>query len=126
MPGHDPLAAQLLRPPQKPVKFQIPVAVDTGIGGQALLIAGDEFLNDLPVKIILKIKNVVPDAQPRGNRPGVLHIVQRAAGALLGGAVVEPHGDTGAVIAPLKHQVCRYGTVYAAAHANQRVFVFHG
>ena len=91
MSGSDPFAAQLHGPAEKPVKFQVSVAVDAGIRGQSLFVAGYKFLYYLPVKIFCEIKDIVTDAKTRCNGTGIFHIVQRAAGAFLGAAVIQPH-----------------------------------
>ena len=118
VPRNYPIASQLLGPAEKPVKFQMAVTVDAGIGGQTLLVAGYKFLNDLTVKIVLEIKYIVANAQTAGNCPGIFHIIQRTAGAFLGAAVVQPHGGSDAFIASLFHEIGGNGAVYAAAHAD--------
>ena len=125
MAGDYPIAAQLQSPAEQPVKFQIPVAVNAGIGGQAPFIAVGEFAHDLPVKILGKIKGVVPDAELRGYRTGVLHIFQGAAGAFFRGVVVQAHGGADALVARLLHQKGSHRAVHAAAHADERTHIVH-
>ena len=124
MAGYHGVAAQLPGPVEELAEFQIPVAVDAGIGGAALIIGVHEFVHDLPVEFLGEVEHIVPDAQPVGHTPGILHIVQGAAGfPTLGGsdlAVIQPHGGSDTFIACFLHQKSRHGAVHSAAHSNQR------
>ena len=129
MPGHYIVALQLQSTAEKPVEFQIPVAVDAGIGSSAAFVAADKFLDDLPLKIVLEVEHVVGNPQTSGHAAGILHVVQTTAGVPLFQTdhiiVVQPHGRADALVACAKHQQRRHGAVHAAGHADQRLLAVH-
>ena len=129
MPGHHIVAAQNLSPAEQRVKFQMPVAVNTGVGGQSLFVAFYEFLNDLFPEGILKIEHIVGNPQTVSHAPGIFGVVQGTAGALFresgGGVVVQAHGGADAGISRLKGQQGCHRAVHTAAHANQGLFLTH-
>ena len=65
------------------VKFQMPVAVNAGVGGCAAFIAADEFGNDLFFKICLCVEYIKGKSQPVGNASCIFCIIQTAAGGFL-------------------------------------------
>ena len=123
------------------MEFQIAVAVDAGIGGLTGFVAAHKAPDDLIFKILLEIEYIVGHPQPLGHAPGILHIIQGAAGGFLplsqNRIVKQPHGGADAAIAFLLHQIGGNGAVHAAAHADEhcvcllgQIFgdqsVFHG
>lgn len=102
MPGHHAVAPQLQSAAEKPVEFQIPVAVDAGVGSAAAFVAADKFPDDLPLEIVLEVEHVVGNSQTSGHTAGVLHVVQTTAGMSFFQTdhiiVVQPHGRTDALV----------------------------
>ena len=129
MPGHHAVAPQLQSAAEKPVEFQIPVAVDAGVGSAAAFVAADKFLDDLPLKIVLEIEHVVGNSQTSGYAAGVLHVVQTTAGVPLFQTdhiiVVQPHGRADTFVTRAEHQQRRHGAVHAPRHADQRLLAVH-
>ena len=125
MSGNDIIAAQLLCPAQKTVEFQVTVALDAGIGGQAGFIAADKVANDLIIEIRCEIENVKWHTQAARHAAGILHIVQGAAGAVLGLTVIKTHGGSHAVISRGLGQQSGGGAVHTTAHGDQCFPLFH-
>ena len=125
MPGYHIIIAQFQSPPEQTVKFQMPVAVDTGIGCLSAFIACHKFADNMFFKVILKIKDIMGDPQAAGNAAGILRVIQSAAGAVFLVSVVEPHGGTHAAVACLPHHPGGNRAVHAAAHTDQSLFLFH-
>ena len=122
VPGSEIVKAQDPGPVQELPEFQIPVAVDAGIGRQAAFVTGGELLHHRRPKGILEVEHPVGNPQPEGRRPGVLHVLQGAARPAAESrvpAVKELHGAARAVIAPPLQQESGSGRVNAAAHRDQ-------
>ena len=129
MSGDYIIAAQNLGPAEKMVKFQIPIAVDAGIGSNAAFVAADKFRNDLFMEFCFCVENMKGHPQLPGDAPGIFHIVQRAAGACFfrvgNFIVVQPHGGSHAVISCFQHQIGGNRAVHAAAHGYQSLLFCH-
>ena len=105
----------------------MPVAVNTGIGGQTGFVAADKLVHNLFGKIFLEIEGVEGNSQIPGHTSGILHIVQGAAfafGQVLFLGRIEPHGGSDAVKTGFFGQKCGYGAVHAAAHSDQGFLLF--
>ena len=124
--GGDGIAAHEGRPVIETPEFQIAVAVNTGIGRPALLIGIGKSVHYLAAELIREVEHIVRHIQLAGHAAGILHIVQRAAGAAAGEAdvlvAVEGHGGAGAVPALPLHEVSGDAGINAAAHCNQCFF----
>ena len=129
MPGYHAVAPQLQSAAEEPVEFQIPVAVDTGVGSAAAFVAADKFPDDLPLEIVLEVEHVVGNSQTSGYAAGVLHVVQTTAGVSFFQTdhiiVVQPHGRADALVTRAEHQQRRHGAVHAPRHADQRLLAVH-
>ena len=122
-------AAQELRPLEEGPELQVAVAVDAGVGGEALAVAGRELPDDLLPERIREVEDIVRDAQAEGGGAGVLHILQAAAGPATGEAgvlvLIELHGAAHAVVARVPQQLPRRAGVHAAAHGQQDFGFLH-
>ena len=111
------------------VKFQMPVAVDAGIGGCAAFVAADEFGNDFFFEIRLGIEYIEGETQPVGNTSCILCIIQAAAGGFLtigkNGIVEKFHHGAHAGVTLVHRQIGSHGTVHTAAHGNKRFLLLH-
>ena len=127
--GGDIAAAQDIGALKELVKFQIAVAVDAGVGGDAVLIGVDEAVDDAGGKFVLEVENVKREAQTAGNAPGVLRVVERAAGMALGDArvlvVIELHHAADAVVARVGQKLCRHAGIHAAGHGDEHLLSSH-
>ena len=74
--GGDIAAAQDIGALKELVEFQIAVAVDAGVGGDAVLVGVDEAVDDAGGEFVLEVENVKRKAQTAGNAPGVLRVVE--------------------------------------------------
>ena len=121
--GGDGVAAQEGRPVIEPPEFQIAVAVDTGIGRPPLPVGIRKAVHHLTAKLIGEVKNVVGNPQTKRHAAGILHILQRAAGAAMGNAdvlvAVKGHGSADAVPAAVLQKVSGDAGINAAAHCDQ-------
>ena len=117
VPRGDKVAAKFPGPLPHGLKFQVPVAVDAGIGGQARLIGRGKGPHHVPFKFPGEIQRVVGDSQPGADALGVFHIAQGAAGPLFA-AAVELHGHTDALVSRLHQTQRRNGGIHASAHAD--------
>ena len=124
--GGDGVAAHEGRPVIEMPEFQVAVAVDTGIGRPPLSVGIRKAVHHLTAKLIGEVKNVVGNPQPKRHAAGILHILQRAAGAAAGNAdvlvAVKGHGSTDAVPAAELQKVSGDAGINAAAHCNQNLF----
>ena len=88
---------QLPGPAVHPVEFQEAIAVDTGVGGTACLIGGDKPVHHLAPEVLFEVEYVIGHAQLGRHSPGVLHILQGAAGPRLGRGhvlvLIQSHGS---------------------------------
>ena len=128
VPGYHIVTAQNPGPIQQSLELQVPVAVNTGVGGQTGLVAADKFLYDFLFKSFLEIKDVVGNSQPVGHAAGILYIVQGTAGSGFARkqvVIIQPHGGADTVKAALQHQKCGHRTVHTAAHADHCLFWGH-
>ena len=121
--GDDGVAAHEGRPVIEPPEFQIAVAVDAGIGGPALLVGVSKAVHHLAAELVGKVENVVGNPQPKCHAAGILHILQRAAGAAAGNTdvlvAVKGHGSADAVPAAVLQKVSGDAGINAAAHCDQ-------
>ena len=124
--GDNGVHLHFLHPQIELFKFQVPVAVDAGIGSPALFVGTDEPIHDLLFKVCREVENVVGHVQPVSHAAGIFHIVQRTAGLFPLYACLfvfeQLHGRSDAFVALLLHQQSRHGAVYTAAHRNQCLF----
>ena len=123
MAGGDGIAAQKDRPVIEMPEFQVAVAVDTGIGRPPLSVGIRKAVHHLTAKLIGEVKNVVGNPQPKRYAAGILHILQRAAGAAAGNTdvlvAVKGHGSADAVPAAELQKVSGDAGINAAAHCDQ-------
>ena len=129
MTGGNRVATQLPGAAQQQVKFQIPVAVNAGDGRAAALVDPHKFVNYFLVKILGEVEDIKGNAQCIGHRPGVLHVVQAAAGVAAGNArrrvLKKPHGHPDARISLLLQKAGGHAGIHPAAHGDQN-FSGHG
>ena len=127
--GDHAVAFQFQRPAQKPVELQMAVAVNTGIGGQPVFVAGNKFADYLGFEILLKIKYIMGNPQALRHAAGVFRVIKRAAGSGLLQSqhfiVIQPHGGANAAVACILHQKSRHRAVNTAAHSNQCPLFLH-
>lgn len=93
VPGDNGLAAQLPGPLKEAFKFQIAVAVDTGVRGRSALICGNKSFDYLSLEVSRKVEHIIRDAQVSGHTSGILHIFQRTAGLCSADSNVERYED---------------------------------
>ncbi len=109
-------------------KFDVPVAIDTGIGRFTPFIGPYKPVHDLLPEAVSKIEHIKGHAQPGGYAAGVVHIVQGAAGFLSGNPRVligmKLQGDADRFVAELLHQKRGYTGIHSAAHGYDGFF-FH-
>ena len=121
--GYHPVAAQLGGPLHQLAEFQMAIAQNAGVGGAALIIGIHKGVYHLFVEIVGEIEYIVGNSQPPGHTPGILHILQGAAGLRSVGALhlpgIQPHGGPDAGISRLLHPQCSHRAVHSAAHSNQ-------
>ncbi len=105
MAGGHIVPVPLPGPLEQGAEFQVLVAVDTGVGGLPPLIGAGEAVHDLGAEGAGEVEHIVGEAQLPGHRPGVLGVVQGAAGALplhpRVAVVKELHGDADQVVTGL-------------------------
>ena len=123
MASGDGVAAQEGCPVIEMPEFQVAVAVDTGIGRPPLPVGIRKAVHHLTAKLIGEVKNVVGNPQTKRHAAGILHILQRAAGAATGNAdvlvAVKGHGSADAVPAAVLQKVSGDAGINAAAHCDQ-------
>ena len=124
--GGDGVAAHQRRPVIEPPELQIAVAVNAGVGGLPPLVGRGEAVHDLTAEFVGEIEHIVGHIQLVRHAAGVLHILQRAAGAAAGDAdvlvAVQRHGSADAVPPLLLHEGSGDAGINAAAHCNQYPF----
>ena len=129
VPRGDIAAAHDVGALEELVEFQIAVAVDAGVRGNAVLVGVYEAVDDALGKFILEIEDVIRHAEAIGHAARVLHIVERAAGVRLRNArvlvIVELHRAADARKARVRQQLGRDGGIHAAGHGDQYLFSFH-
>ena len=112
---------------EKMIKFEIAVAVDTGIRRPSPFIIPNEFLNDLLFKFRRKIKNVVFHPQGMRDMAGVFYVVQTTTG-MTGMRYqlifIEAHGYAHAFVACFLQQYRRHAGIDSTAHRDQNT-LFH-
>ncbi len=128
--GYHVVTAQFHCLSHQMVKLQMPVAVNTGIGGCAAFVTADEFGNNLILEIRLGVEYIERKAQTVGNTSRILCVIQTAAGGFLivgkNGIVKEFQHGAHAGITLLSCQIGSHGTVHAAAHGDERFLLIHG
>ena len=77
--GHDHVAAEDLRALIELAELEIAVTVDAGIRSPSVLITVHELVHYLLPEFILKIKNIVRDAEVHADRPCIFDIIQGTA-----------------------------------------------
>ena len=89
----------------------------------------DEAVYDAGGKFVLEVENIKREAQTAGNAPGVLRVVERAAGMTLGDArvlvVIELHHAADAVVARVGQKLCRHAGIHAAGHGDEHLLSSH-
>ena len=101
-------------------KFHRSVALGTGQRGHAAAVARDQIIDDLPLKHLAAIDNVVGNAQILAELSGIHH----ALGAALTLALHQPQSNAHHVVALLVQGGRRHRTVYAARETDYNPF--HG
>ena len=123
--GDDLFAAELLGAAEERIELHAPVALDAGVRRAGAAVSLAERQHDLLAEALGKIENAVAHPQPVGHGAGVLHIVERAAGVLLGypgiGVCIELHGAADALVPLALREIRRDGGIDAAAHGNERL-----
>ena len=127
--GGDIAAAQDIGALKELVEFQIAVAVDAGVGGDAVLVGVDEAVDDAGGEFVLEVENIKRKVQTAGDAPCVLRVVERAAGMALGDArvlvVIELHHAADAVVARVGQKLCRHAGIHAAGHGDEHLLSSH-
>ena len=106
---------------QQVAELHRPVALHAGQGRFAGEIAVGEVFHDGGPEAALIVQHVMRNADPVGDRAGVVDVLAGAAGALaLRGrtVVVKLQGDADDLMARLRKQRRRDGTVHAAGHGD--------
>ena len=106
-------------PVQQGAELDLPVAVDTGIGGAAVGIGPHEPVHDLPLKQLTQIQHHVGDPHGGSYGTGRLDVVRRAAQAGTVLVVVQAQRHAGDVAAGLLQQQRCGGAVHPAAHGDE-------
>ena len=102
-------------------ELQLRVAVRAGQGRAPGEILADEVGDHGLVEAALEVHDVVRDAEGGGDAPGVVQVVDRAAGAerdLAAALVVQLHRQAHHLVARLPQEQRRDGGVHAAGHGN--------
>ena len=120
--GGDIVVAQRQRPVQQRAEFQLPVAVDAGVGRAACAVLRHEFVHDAAPEPRRLVEHIKAHTQPGGRLPRVLRIVGGAAAAVLVGRQLQ-HGSV-ALIALLHQQRGGGRAVHTAGHGYQHLFLF--
>ena len=103
--GGDALGADLAGGEEKLIELEVVVAEGAGDGGAAGEILGDEGADDLGFEAVLRVDEVVGDAEVLGYVAGVVDVVDGAAAALgngLGDAEVGVVGGEAALVPELE------------------------
>ena len=121
--GGDVIRLQRHRPGHQEIELDLVVARDAGVGGAAVLVLGAEVVDNVGLELLLNVEDVVRDAQPAANRPGVDHIANGAATLIVLGKVgvlqaVQLHGHTHDLVALLLEQQGSNRRVHPAAHGD--------
>jgi hypothetical protein len=118
MTGGDMAAAQIQRSFQHGAEFQMPVAFDTGIGGQSGFVAGDEISDDLTMEIVLKIKYMEGNAHSVRNSLCIPYVI-------FGIGAIQFHSAANTGISLLLKHMGSNAAVHTAAHSNKNRIVIH-
>ena len=121
MPGGNVGAAQLQRLVQHDTEFQMPVALNAGIGGDTAFVAADKVTDDPAVELLLKIQQVEGDVHFPGHGLRIPAVVIAAAGC-----TVKTHGAADTAVALLSQQKRSHTAVHAAAQSDEYIAVIHG
>lgn len=120
VPGHDAVEALPQRVLEQRVEFQIPVAVDAGIGRPSGLVFADELSDDTLLEQPGTANRLMRDAELMAYEGRVVFIPVGSAALRVvtqkSRGTVQPHRCTGAVTARPLHQKRGDGAVHAAAH----------
>ena len=103
-------------------EFQLPVAVDAGVGRAPRAVLRYEFVHDAAPEPRRLVEHIKAHTQPGGRLPCILRIVGGAAAAVLVGRQLQ-HGSV-ALIALLHQQRGGGRAVHAAGHGHQHLFLF--
>ena len=117
--GSDGIRPLLQRPVQQGTEFDLPVAVDAGIGSSALHIFLHKVVHDGGAEQPAQIQHLMGNPHGGGHRFGHLNIICRTAQArpvLIG---MQAQRDAGDVVPGPPQQQCRRSAVHAAAHGSK-------
>ena len=127
--------ADFLSPVHQLGEFDVPVAVDAGVGGFPMLVGGGKPVHHLAAKGFLEVEHIKGHPQPEGHAAGVGHVVHRAAGALSRkglfrqapvAVVRQGQGDADAVVALPLAQQGRHAGIHSAAHGDDGLLLQGG
>ena len=102
------------------------------MGGAATGVLLDEVVDDVGLELALEVEEVVRYAENLADAPGVLHILDRAAAAMVGGGLFtirdapEAHGDADDIVALLLEEEGGDGGIYTSAHGDDDAGARHG
>ena len=121
MAGRQRLGAEIAGDLQQVAELDALVAAHAGYRRPAGGIGVGEILDHRGAKALLEVEHVVGDAQPLGDRPGILDVLAGAAGTLAAGrgtVVVELQGDADHLVALPAQQAGDDRAVDAAGHRH--------
>ena len=124
--GRNAPAADITGTAQQRIKLDVFVAVNARIRRQAALIAGNKPVNDLFMKNIAHIKDIMINTQTRAHAACVRDVIGRAARTRLFAdiaLIIQRHRHARHVIALLQQQHCTRRAVHAAAHGCENLFL---
>ena len=120
--GDNIVTAKLLCAYEELIEFQIAVAVNAGVRCSAVNVGVNETVDNVALKAVGKIENVVGHAKAGSYATGICYIVDRAAAVGFGNADIlvgkKLHGYAGAFVALLQHHQCGNAGINAAAHGD--------
>ena len=79
MPRSDIIGVHKQRPPQQKVKLDLVIASQAGMRRPPVVILPHEIINHMPLKLALKVHEIMPRPDSVAHSPSVLHILHRAA-----------------------------------------------
>ena len=122
MAGYNIVILQLTHSLEHFVKFQITVAINTGIGRTSMFIGIYKTIHNIFFESLREIKNIIFNPHSVAYTSGVLHIIQRTAGFLPFNSYIfivkQFHSCSNTLVTGFFGQQSCYGAIHSTAHGN--------
>src|SRR5215475_12561309 len=122
MPGRYPTCPKLLRPLPQRHKFEMTVALHTGVRGRALTVGIHKVVDNVLRKLGLKVDHIERNTKGCCHASGIRDVIQRTAGFMPRGGRLWPvpqlHGDTNHLIALLVQQGGADRAIHTTTHGH--------